>query len=108
MAAYIPIPVGPLMQALATAGGLRALPSLGKARIDVRPDGMEYVTYDRTLEQTRTLHRLERAVRRANAAGVVNLYLADEICCKHLCRHPAECFGSDWFEYGYETEEVTA
>lgn len=41
--------------------------------------------------------RNQRRIERARKSGFIDLYLADEICCKVLGVHPVVVFGDAWF-----------
>lgn len=42
----------------------------------------------------------------ANTKGWIDLFHADEFCCEVLRKHPAEIYGSDWFEFAPSTAAI--
>lgn len=98
------IPAQPLIDYITDHhGGPAGVPGTG-VRGQGERDAKEVVHRNR--DEELRLRRLEDALLRGRARGVVNLFDADRLCCDELGVHPAVVWGGNWYDFGAETTEA--
>lgn len=96
------VPVEPILNAIAARGGIHNLPSMGVPLPD--PDKPGELKMSRNAAERAALVRTRNRINEAKAAGSINYYVADAVCCEALRVHPAAVYGEAWYEFTSEDD----